>query len=335
MPLIVFYPKGIHDKGGVRMQYNHVIDVLPTTVELTGTTIPDTINGYPQMPIQGISFAYSINQPDAPSKHTVQYYELHGGRAMYKDGWKAEAYHPKTYKLRPESGPDTRDINFRAPLDYNEDQWELYNLNNDWTETTNLAAKYPEKLKELKALFGQEAIKNHVYPLKDFHEGTPKDRVKPQTVLYGQSSSRFPVPIGKLPVKITANIEITNTNNEGIIFAHGDLFGGNVLYIKNGLVHFVMNKAQKEVSLQASAPLATGKHTIRVEFLTDKVRLLADEQELAVMPTNAAKGLLGNTAYSVGISVGKSMNSPVSKSYSGPFPFTGKISTVVIEQQGK
>src|SRR5690606_4269913 len=121
-PLIIHYPKGITEKGGIRNQYGHVIDIAPTIVELTGSTIPEVIKGHKQKPIEGISLAYTVENAEAPSQRNVQYYELRGKRAIYQDGWKASVYH--------ESGTDFAD-----------DVWELYNLNEDFNERINLADK--------------------------------------------------------------------------------------------------------------------------------------------------------------------------------------------------
>ncbi len=160
-PLIVFYPKKITDKGSIRNQYGHVIDVLPTTLEIVGVKTPASIRNIQQDTLQGISLAYSINDATAASRHTQQYYYIFGSRAIYKDGWKAAAAHH----------PDAVDASVfqnNPPLpksDYSKDVWELYNVNEDFNEQVDLAKKYPGKLAELKALFDEEAEKNHVYPL--------------------------------------------------------------------------------------------------------------------------------------------------------------------------
>lgn len=165
-PLIVFYPKGITDKGGIRTQYSHVIDILPTTLEFLGITPPAEIHGIKQDTLQGTSLVYSFNDAKAPSRHTTQYYYIFGARAIYHDGWKAAAAHHPDYRdfsrFKDGPAPQTRD--------WDKDEWELYNLNDDPTERVNLAKKYPEKLAELKALFDAEATKNHVYPLIDFDD---------------------------------------------------------------------------------------------------------------------------------------------------------------------
>ncbi|WP_051313099.1 arylsulfatase [Sporocytophaga myxococcoides] len=177
-PLIVFYPKGIKDKGTVRTQYGHLIDLFPTTVELTGIKPQSVIKGIQQKPIEGTSLAYSLNDASAASKHTVQYYNIFGSRAIYKDGWKAEAAHtPAFYDLISYPGENKVERNF------DKDVWELYNLNEDFNERINLASKYPEKLQELKALFDAEARKYNVYPLIDWtdclNRGSFKSIIKP------------------------------------------------------------------------------------------------------------------------------------------------------------
>ena len=167
-PLIVFYPKGIKDKGGIRTQYGHVIDLLPTTLEYLGIKAPEYIRDVKQDTLQGTSLVYSFDDANAPSRHTEQYYYIFGARSIYKDGWKAETLH------RPDIFDENHfsDDTSLAPVvvDYNKDVWELYNLNEDPTEHIDLAKKYPEKLKELEALFDEDAKKYNVYPFIDWDD---------------------------------------------------------------------------------------------------------------------------------------------------------------------
>ncbi len=164
-PLIAFYPKGIKDKGGIRPQYGHVIDILPTTLELTGIKAPKYIRSVKQDSIQGTSLAYSINDAKAASKHIVQHYYIFGSRSIYFNGWKAEAaHHPDNIDYDFTQGAKVEDKSF------DDDVWELYNLNDDFNETKNLAAKYPEKLAELKKVFDEQAKANHLYPLIDWYD---------------------------------------------------------------------------------------------------------------------------------------------------------------------
>src|ERR1700733_11134896 len=152
--LIIVYPNHIKDKGGIRTQYGHVIDILPTTLDVIGIKAPAQVRGIQQQPIEGTSLAYSIADANAPSRHTLQYYYIFGARSIYKDGWKAELAYPNSFITG----------NAQSKQAFDENAWELYNLNEDYTERINLAKKYPEKLAELKALFEEQAKEHHLYP---------------------------------------------------------------------------------------------------------------------------------------------------------------------------
>lgn len=166
-PLIVFYPKGIKDKGGIRTQYGHVIDLLPTTLEFTGIKAPEYIREIKQDSIQGTSLVYSFNDATAPSRHNEQYYYIFGSRSIYKDGWKAEtAHHPDIFDENHFADEQKDSIK----TDYSKDVWELYNLDEDPTERIDLAKKYPEKLKALQDLFDANATKYNIYPFIDWDD---------------------------------------------------------------------------------------------------------------------------------------------------------------------
>lgn len=327
-PLIVHYPKGIKDKGTIRTQYAHVIDVLPTTVSLTGVNVPETINGYPQLPIHGISFDYSINDAAAPTRHTQQYYELHGGRSIYKDGWKASVYHPRNiFSEKP-----SNDIHFNPPSFENE-KWELYNLNDDWNETTDLAAKYPQKLEELKALWDQEAKKYNVYPLKNYRDGLAAPDIKAKSVIYEGTTVKTRVHVGKGALAITANIELPGDAAEGVVFATGGLTGGSTLYFKNNTLFYTLNDGVKESTITLAKSLAKGKHAIRIEYPDQSNIITSVDNGQSVKTAIGARNKYVGTFGSDGVSVGKDLNSPVTKIYNGPFPFNGIVRTVVIEQK--
>jgi arylsulfatase A-like enzyme len=154
-PLIIYWPKGIKDKGGIRPQYSHVIDILPTTLDLVGVKAPEEIRGIQQQPIEGTSLAYSIDDANAPSRHTLQYYYIFGSRSIYDNGWKAELAYPSSFI----------NGNAASKQPFDENAWELYNLNEDSTETIDLAKKYPEKLAQLKSEFEEQAKAHNLYPL--------------------------------------------------------------------------------------------------------------------------------------------------------------------------
>ncbi|HEY8969755.1 MAG TPA: arylsulfatase [Puia sp.] len=164
-PLIAFYPKGIKEKGGIRTQYGHVIDLLPTTLEILGLGTPEFIRGIKQDSVQGTSLVYSFDDEQAASRHVVQHYYIFGSRSIYYNGWKAEAAHH----------PDNVDFDFKpgqtvADKSFDDDTWELYNLKEDFNERNDLAKKFSEKLAELKKIFDEQAEKNHLYPLIDWYD---------------------------------------------------------------------------------------------------------------------------------------------------------------------
>jgi arylsulfatase len=164
-PLIVHYPKGISEKGGIRTQYGHIIDLFPTTIDLLGVPAPSVIRGVEQIPLQGTSFAYSLNDPAAKSQHTVQYYYIFGQGAIYADGWKASfAFHPNFLDLALLRQGQTTLAELQKEAQEAQ-KWELYNLNEDFNERINLAELHPQKLAELQALFDRQARENNVYPL--------------------------------------------------------------------------------------------------------------------------------------------------------------------------
>jgi len=147
-PLIVFYPKMIKEKGGIRSQFVHIIDIWPSIIEMAKIKVPSSINGYKQERIEGTSMQYSFNNANARERHTLQYFETGANRALYMDGWKAATYH-------------------KTGGAFENDVWELYDMKNDFNERINLADKYPEKLKKLRAVFEIEAKKYHIYPLQE------------------------------------------------------------------------------------------------------------------------------------------------------------------------
>jgi len=164
-PLIVFYPKAIQDKGTIRTQYGHVIDILPTTLDFVGIKAPEYIRSVKQDSIEGTSLYYSVKDAKAASRHIVQHYYIFGSRSIYFNGWKAEAAHH----------PDNVDFDFKlletvTDKSFEEDIWQLYNLKEDFNERNDLAKKYPEKLEELKKVFDEQAKQNHLYPLIDWYD---------------------------------------------------------------------------------------------------------------------------------------------------------------------
>lgn len=327
-PLIVFWPKGIKDKGGIRNQYGHVIDVLPTAIELAKLTVPTVINGYKQDPIEGTSLAYSVNEAKAPSKHTVQYYEIAGSRSIYKDGWKAGVLH--------EQGSS-----------FDKDVWELYNLNDDFNERKNLAAKYPEKLKELQDLFDSEAKKYNVYPLKDFTahrmvEGRSVYGNTPNVILYpgvdhlvGVNS---PLYDGK-SFTVTADVDIVTGKEEGVLFAVGGEERGISLFIKDGKFQFAHKSGAKVAHLVSEKPIPTGRVNFKLEYKISDTptpekagteTIYINDEKVGERNITRGNGRISGGRSIDGTDVGRDLIAPVSDKYTVPFAFTGKIKKVTI-----
>jgi arylsulfatase len=319
-PLIVFWPKGIKDKGTIRNQFIHVSDILPTTLELIDAKNPDYINGYRQEPQEGTSFAYSVYHPELPSRHSVQYFEIKGSRAIYKNGWKAGAYHV-------------------AGTDFNNDKWELYNLNEDWNERFDLAAKYPGKLRELLDIWEEQAVKYNIYPLKDRTEIPLAAERNPfegrnHIVLFGGISQVAEGPsLTNRSFSVAANVEIPGSGTEGVLFSNGGYFGGISLFIQNKKLQIVYNAGFEKYSIVANnQPIPTGKAELKFDFQFESpekggvLSLYINGKKIGETHVNK---LITRT--SEGISVGKDILTTVSDSYKTPFAFTGKIKNITID----
>nr|WP_293837096.1 arylsulfatase [uncultured Arsenicibacter sp.] len=186
-PLIIHYPKAIQEKGGIRNQFGHVTDIYPSILELTGIAQPASLKGVKQTELHGKSLIYSVNSKNAPETHTQQYFTIFGNRAIYKDGWKAgAAHHPNTIDVFAFKG-ETPKVVENNPAG---EEWELYNLREDFNERVNLAQKYPEKLKELKALFEADAARYNIYPLIDIQHVVLRVQ---QQLLQQQKAQKAPV----------------------------------------------------------------------------------------------------------------------------------------------
>lgn len=338
-PLIIFYPKVIKEKG-IRNQYGHVIDIAPTIVDLVGAKVPDVIKGYKQQPFEGTSLAYSIDKTNAnaPSKHIIQYYELRGKRAIYKDGWKASVHH-------------------EAGTDFANDVWQLYNLNNDFNERINLADKNPAKLKELQDQFDIEAKKYNVYPLVDANQvGGSAGRSRSvfgksnKIVLYPgidqfltYSGPQFPAQ----SFSITAEVEIKSKEDHGVLFATGDGFDGLSLFIKDGKLQVANNTGSIVQHLESAQPIAVGKQNLRLELnyklpakkegTATKVEEREGTETLFINDIKVGERNLEPSEiryianYKDGIDVGCDRNAPVTDRYEVPFKFTGRLNAIVIE----
>jgi len=323
-PLILFYPNGIKDKGGIRFQYTHLIDLLPTTIDLTGTKLPDTINGYKQKPLQGTSFAYTIDDAKATSKHTIQYYEIAGSRSIYKDGWKAAAYH-------------------NIGGDFDADVWELYHLDKDWTESKDLATLNPAKLTQLRGEFDSLAVIYNIYPLKELM-GKSNSLIPPvvhkKVVLYNGLSQLVTAPVNIAMQSFTATADVTIPQNgaQGVLFAGGGRFGGVSFFVQDNKLHFVQNDGvSPPIDIVSDKTLPSGKASLKAEFIrtsffsqTGTLNLYINDEKVGSGQLKIKRSMLYFNLND-GFDVGKDSNTEVSPTYKVPFKFSGDLRSVTIE----
>lgn len=267
--MAVHWPAGIESKGGLRTQFTHVIDVAPTILEAAGLPEPKVVNGTPQRPMDGISMVYSFDDAEAEERHTTQYFEMFGNRAIYRDGWFARVIHKAPWEAEP-----------RRPLA--EDVWELYDTRNDFSLVNDLAAEHPEKLEELKALFLKEAIANQVLPIDDrtFERFNPALAGRPDLMggrtsltlaegMTGLSENVF-LNIKNRSKTITAEIEVPDDGAQGTIIVQGGRFGGWSLYVKDGVPAYDYNFLGLErTTVAGTDKLEPGKATVRFDFEYD------------------------------------------------------------------
>jgi len=269
--MAVHWPKGIKAKGEIRTQFHHVIDVAPTILEAASLPEPTIVNGVTQRPMDGVSMAYSFDDAAAEERHTTQYFEMFGNRAIYQDGWFARTIHKAPWEGTP-----------RRALDDNS-AWDLYDTRKDFSLVNNVAAEHPEKLKELQALFLKEAEKNFALPIDDRSiervnaelAGRP-DLMAGRTSLTlaegmtGMSENVF-LNIKNKSKSITAEIDIPEgTTANGTIIAQGGRFGGWSLYVSDGIPGYHYNYLSlQHFAVVATEKLPVGKSTLRFEFAYD------------------------------------------------------------------
>jgi len=267
--MVVRWSKGIKAKNEMRTQFSHVIDVAPTILEAAGLPEPKVVNGTPQVPMEGVSLIYSFNDAKAKERHTTQYFEIAGNRAIYHDGWYARTIHRAPWEPTG-----------RHPLD--KDVWELYDLRADFSLTNDLAAKNPKKLKEMQALFMKEGEKYHVLPVDDrvFERLNGQAVGRPDMMgertsitlaegMTGIMESVF-LNVKNKSKTVTAEVEVPASGANGTIFAQGGRFGGWSLYVKNGVPAYDYNfLGLMRFSIASAKPLAPGKATIKFDFAYD------------------------------------------------------------------
>jgi arylsulfatase A-like enzyme len=333
--MVVHWPKGIRGKGEIRSQFSHVIDIAPTVYELTGIPAPRVVNGIEQDPIEGTSLAYALNDPEAKERHTVQYFEMFGNRALYQDGWLARTIHRPAWSMKP--------LNVLQ-----EDVWDLYDTRQDFSLANNLAAKQPEKLKAMQEAFMKEASKFHVLPIDDrLFERTNASMVGRPTVMEGRNNMTLHagmtamgtdifIDLRNKSYRITAEVEV-DANSHGTIVCQGGRFGGLSLYLKEGKPSFTYNfLGLDSTSITSAKPLAAGTYTIVYDFAyAGGGAGKGGIGTIKVDGDKVAQGSLGRTQpgiFSVDdlADVGMDLGTPVTD-YGASSRFNGKIRVINID----
>jgi arylsulfatase len=338
--MVLHWPKGITAKNQIRGQFHHVIDVAPTVLEATKLPQPKVVNGVEQRPMDGVSMLYTVANATAADRRTTQYFEMFGNRAIYHKGWTAVTRHSIPWLMVPLPSLD-------------DDVWELYNVDQDFSQANDLARKHPEKLRELQTLFLKEAAKNHVLPIDDRRSERFNPAIAGRPDLLGgrKSLTVYPGMTGMMEnafinVKgvhhtVTAEVEIKDSTTQGVIIAQAGYFGGWVLYMKDGQVHHEYNWfALERTNIASSAALAPGKHTILYEFIPDEAKPgTGGKSILSVDGRQVAEGRIPKTQPFIfsgdeGADVGVDGETNVSPDYKqGDNAFTGKIVKVTVEQK--
>lgn len=334
--MVISWPRTITEKGGLRSQYAHVSDIMPTVLEAAGIAAPATFGGVGQKPVDGISLRYSFTAPGAPSARRTQIYEMMENFGIYHDGWMAGTL-PKRAAWDAGAGRDRK-------LDIGPDQrdWTLFNLDRDFSTASDLSKSNPAKLKEMQDLFWQEARRNNVLPIHDYSQGT---QGRPSL---GRGRTRFSYPSGVTGLHedaaphlmgnsftIDAKVDVA-ADGSGVIVAQGGRFGGYSLYLRQGVPTFHYNAVGRDqFTVRGNAPLAPGRHVVSVRFQADRANpgtpgvatLLVDGQPIG-------SGRLGRTvagwlSHTEGLDIGQDTITPVSSDYTvADSRFSGTIDTV-------
>jgi arylsulfatase len=327
-PLVISWPKGIKARGEIRHQYHHSTDIVPTVLDIVGLKMPKIYRGVEQFPLSGVSMKYTFDAaPDAPTQKKRQFFSMLGTRGIWQDGWKAATVHAP----------------FTGKGHFDQDQWELYHVDVDRSESTDLAKQYPEKLETLKKAWDEEARINLALPVDDRFGpdilAIERPSAEPPRDRYIYYPGAAPVPEGlavsvrNRSFKILANVDITAPDAAGVLFAHGSRFGGHSLFIKDHKLHYVYNflGIKPEQHFVSEQELKPGKYTLGMEFTRTgagphkeslgTMKLYVNDKAVAEGPmkTQPAKFTLSGD----GLCVGYDSGDAVSQEYKTPGTFQG------------
>ena len=335
---IVHWPKGIKARGEVRSQFHHVIDVAPTILEAAGLPEPVFVNGVQQKPIEGVSLAYSFDDARAAGRHETQYFEMVGNRGIYHQGWTAVTRHRTPWV--------TGAVKLPA---FDDDVWELYDTNTDWTQSRDMAKENPQKLRDLQRRWLIEAVKYNVVPLDDrMVERANADMAgRPQLVRgnrqllfggMGRLTENSVVNIKNKSHAVTAELEVPGSGAEGVIVAQGGSIGGWSLYAKDGQPKYCYNFfGMNRYVVAGTSRIPPGKHQVRMEFAYDGGGMgKGGTVTLYVDGKKAGEGRVDQTEAFVfsadeTLDIGDEFGSPVTDDYPSRKKFSGEVNWVEID----
>jgi Sulfatase len=338
--MVISWPGHIKDVGGIRSQFSHVIDIVPTIYEAAGITPPKVMDGVEQKPLEGTSLVYTFDNAKAPTRHPTQYFEMLGNRAIYKDGWMASTTPLRLpwVTIGPEVSPD----------DF---KWELYNINEDFSQANNLAEKNPGKLKELQDAFDVEAKKYNVYPLDSSAAPRLNPAIRPSLTRGRTEFTYYPgmihIPEGSAPNfkntswVVAAEVTIPENGASGVLATIGGRFGGWALLMEGSKPEFAYaysNQPEHKFRIVSDQPIAAGNHVVRLNFKYDgggigrgaRGTLFVDGKQVAqgqIPRTIPIRFSLDET-----FDVGEDTGTPVVEDYNDkmPFAFTGTLKKFVV-----
>lgn len=335
--IVMSWPARIKDKGGLRNQFHHAIDIVPTILEAAGIPEPIEVNGVAQRPIEGISMAYTWDDAKAKDRRVTQYFEMFGNRALYHDGWVAGCRHGRLPWL-PSS-----------TASFDDDTWELYNINDDFSQAKDLAKENPKKLRELQDLFMAEAGKYNVLPLDDRFAQRGMAGLRPSYIagkknfVYLPGTVRIPEPSSPNTKNINhvlaAEIEIPEGGAEGVLLCCGGESGGYTFFVKDGKLHWEHNWfTESRYRVSSTETLRPGPQIVSATIECDKEGKLATggkvilrKGETVIGTGTFEKQIYGRFTVNETFDVGCDTLTPVSSLYESPFAFTGKIKRVMVD----
>jgi len=334
--VVIHYPKGIKAMGEIRPQYHHLIDVAPTVLEMVGLPQPKVVNGTPQSPMEGVSMAYSFSDAKVKSPHTVQYFEFQGNRGIYKDGWYATSLHKVAWEAQPRTT-------------FDQDKWELFNTTEDFSCANDLAAKNPDKLKEMQQAFLTEAVKYNVLPLDDrvYERFNPAIAGRPDLMAGRTSLAVYEGMVGmkenafintkNSSYTVTAEVELPQSATSGVLLAQGSSHAGWSFYVKDGKPKFAYNYLGNVTTIASGERLPAGRVTVSYDFVYDGGK--PGSGGTGTIFINGKKVATGRIDHTIPFlfgaetaDVGMDLYTPVTSDYAkGKNQFTGKIDKVTID----